>query len=264
MADYKVTDTELTSIANAIRTKGGTQAQLEFPTGFVSAVQAIPTGGGGVIQPLSVSQNGTYTPPSGVDGYAPVTVSVPGGSGNVIQGTTAPTSDIGENGNYYYEGAYTNSERGYTSDFPSSTSQTKAGWEFTPNGDITLIGLSGVLRNSGTGSLILADVTGNIIKQIDNVSFTANVETEALFDTPLQLISGNNYIVQIWGSGLSYRQSNKTFNPKITYVQGRYGNLPGNTESGSVYSANILIGYEIVFIAEHQYHKENGMWRQLA
>ena len=47
MADYKVTDTELTSIANAIRTKGGTQAQLEFPTGFVSAVQAIPTGGGG-------------------------------------------------------------------------------------------------------------------------------------------------------------------------------------------------------------------------
>ena len=29
MADYKVTDTELTSIANAIRTKGGTQASLE-------------------------------------------------------------------------------------------------------------------------------------------------------------------------------------------------------------------------------------------
>ena len=48
MADYKVTDTELTSIANAIRAKGGTQAQLEFPAGFVSAVQAIPTGGGGI------------------------------------------------------------------------------------------------------------------------------------------------------------------------------------------------------------------------
>ncbi len=39
--DYKVTDAELTSVANAIRTKGGTQAQLEFPTGFVSAVGAI-------------------------------------------------------------------------------------------------------------------------------------------------------------------------------------------------------------------------------
>lgn len=54
MADYKVTDTELTSIANAIRTKGGTQAQLEFPTGFVSAVQAIPTGGGSDVKGFEV------------------------------------------------------------------------------------------------------------------------------------------------------------------------------------------------------------------
>ena len=49
MADYKVTDTELTSIANAIRTKGGTQSQLVFPAGFVSAINAIPSGGGGSI-----------------------------------------------------------------------------------------------------------------------------------------------------------------------------------------------------------------------
>lgn len=81
MADYKVTDTELTRIANAIRTKGGTQAQLEFPTEFVSAIQAIPTGG--VIQSLSVTQNGTYNPPSGVDGYSPVVVNVSGGGGGV-------------------------------------------------------------------------------------------------------------------------------------------------------------------------------------
>jgi hypothetical protein len=56
VADYKVTDIELTSIANAIRTKGGTQAQLEFPTGFVSAVQAIPTGGGGGDVPSGYSR----------------------------------------------------------------------------------------------------------------------------------------------------------------------------------------------------------------
>lgn len=46
MADYLTTDTELTSVANAIRTKGGTSAQLVYPTGFVSAINAIPTGGG--------------------------------------------------------------------------------------------------------------------------------------------------------------------------------------------------------------------------
>lgn len=44
MADYLVTDTELTSVANAIRTKGGTSAQLTFPQGFIDAVGAIPTG----------------------------------------------------------------------------------------------------------------------------------------------------------------------------------------------------------------------------
>lgn len=47
MTDYLTTDTELTSVANAIRTKGGTSEQLVYPTGFVSAIEAIPTGGGG-------------------------------------------------------------------------------------------------------------------------------------------------------------------------------------------------------------------------
>lgn len=36
-------------------------------------------GSSAVVQPLNVIQNGTYNPPSGVDGYAPVTVNVSGG-----------------------------------------------------------------------------------------------------------------------------------------------------------------------------------------
>ena len=47
MTDYITTDTELTSIANAIRIKGSTSASLTFPNGFVSAIQNIPGGGGG-------------------------------------------------------------------------------------------------------------------------------------------------------------------------------------------------------------------------
>lgn len=45
MADYLTTDTELTSVANAIRTKGGTSESMTYPAGFVSAIEAIPTGG---------------------------------------------------------------------------------------------------------------------------------------------------------------------------------------------------------------------------
>lgn len=49
LVDSTQLDADLTSVANAIRTKGGTSTQLAFPAGFVSAVEAIPTGGGGDI-----------------------------------------------------------------------------------------------------------------------------------------------------------------------------------------------------------------------
>ena len=45
--NYFTTDTDLTAVANAIRQKGGTTASLTYPNGFVSAISAIPTGGGG-------------------------------------------------------------------------------------------------------------------------------------------------------------------------------------------------------------------------
>lgn len=46
MANYMVTDTDLTAVANAIRTKGGTSTSLSFPSGFVNAIGNISGGGG--------------------------------------------------------------------------------------------------------------------------------------------------------------------------------------------------------------------------
>ena len=43
----KVNDNSLASVADAIRSKGGTSDTLVFPDGFVSAISAIQTGGGG-------------------------------------------------------------------------------------------------------------------------------------------------------------------------------------------------------------------------
>lgn len=45
LVDSTQLDADLTSVANAIRTKGGTSAQLAFPADFVSAIAAIPSGG---------------------------------------------------------------------------------------------------------------------------------------------------------------------------------------------------------------------------
>lgn len=43
LVDSAQLDADLTSVANAIRAKGGTSAQLAFPNGFISAVEAIET-----------------------------------------------------------------------------------------------------------------------------------------------------------------------------------------------------------------------------
>lgn len=47
LVDSTQLNTDLTSIANAIRTKGGTSGLLAFPAEFISAIEAI-SGGGGV------------------------------------------------------------------------------------------------------------------------------------------------------------------------------------------------------------------------
>ena len=49
----------------------------------IAVAKKLAGGGGGsaVIESLSVTENGTYTAPSGVDGYSPVTVNVSGGGG---------------------------------------------------------------------------------------------------------------------------------------------------------------------------------------
>lgn len=44
MAEYLTNTADLTAVADAIRAKGGTSAQLIYPSGFVSAIQAIQTG----------------------------------------------------------------------------------------------------------------------------------------------------------------------------------------------------------------------------
>lgn len=61
LVDSTQLDADLTSVADAIRTKGGTSTSLAFPAGFVSAVEAIPTGGGG-----TGYATGTFTPASRV------------------------------------------------------------------------------------------------------------------------------------------------------------------------------------------------------
>ena len=60
MAYRKVDDTSLASVADAIRSKGGTSDALVFPDGFVSAISAIQTGGGGGTAPSAKWNDVTF------------------------------------------------------------------------------------------------------------------------------------------------------------------------------------------------------------
>lgn len=94
MPNYEVPEASLSSIANAIRTKGGTSSPLIFPDGFISAIQNIPQSGNPTLIDKSITSNGTYNASSDhADGYLSVTVAVPT---RIIIGTFTPdSSEIG-------------------------------------------------------------------------------------------------------------------------------------------------------------------------
>ena len=77
MAIKTVQDSSLTAVANAIRQKGGTSAPLEFPTEFVSAIQAIPSSQPTGTKSISITQNGTTTENVADYANAEITTNVP-------------------------------------------------------------------------------------------------------------------------------------------------------------------------------------------
>ena len=98
MAAYITNTAELTSIANAIRTKTGTNNSLVFPTGFVTAIQNISSGATlqakTGINPTTSSQ--TISPDNGYDGLSSVQINaMPSGSAKgptTVSGSSATVS----------------------------------------------------------------------------------------------------------------------------------------------------------------------------
>lgn len=66
LVDSTQLDSNLASVANAIRTKGGTSADLAFPAGFVSAIEDIPTGGSDTLTQLLKNQLVSYDVPTNI------------------------------------------------------------------------------------------------------------------------------------------------------------------------------------------------------
>ena len=69
MTDYLTNSTDLGAVADAIRAKGGTSAQLVYPSGFVTAIQNIPSGGSITVATATASSTQRNITFAGVSEY---------------------------------------------------------------------------------------------------------------------------------------------------------------------------------------------------
>lgn len=114
----------------------------------------IYTLGGGkepVIEPLTVTRNGDYRPPTGTDGYAPVTVDIPSDckpeQEKTLRVTDNGTFSIKPDGGKVLSGATVNV------DVPKQKSEQTKEVSITANGDTTITPDSGKVLASVTVSV---------------------------------------------------------------------------------------------------------------
>ena len=118
---------------------------IELRAATTGSYVKIYTVGGAVIQPLSITQNGTYTAPSGVDGYSPITASVPNSypasdEGKVVSnGALVSQTSATYTTNNTYDTTLINSVTVSVSGSPSATSHTIY-FEFSDNTNTTITG----------------------------------------------------------------------------------------------------------------------------
>ena len=71
---YLIEEATLTGIADAVREKKGTTDLIQV-SNLATEISNIQ--GGGTVEELTITSNGTYNPPTGIDGFAPIVVNVP-------------------------------------------------------------------------------------------------------------------------------------------------------------------------------------------
>lgn len=185
MSNYLVSDTDMTSVANAIRTKGGTSAQLAFPAEFVSAIGDIPTGGTATFELI-----GTYV------------------FQNVAEYTNTSTSEEMDTDISVLNTDYAWGYVVITCDTPITTSNewgmTVAFWgRYTSNGCISRAS-SAMQKGSATLSYaaMVSNSTGSDIYGVgilNNKSGGLITITRKCHSSACPKIRGGNYTVKVYG-----------------------------------------------------------------
>lgn len=211
VVDSASLDSKLTQVADAIRTKGNTSADLQFPSGFISAIQAIQTGTELQII-VSVTSGATVTATKGSKVV----------SGTAINGTC--TLVVPEAGTWSVKATL----NGQTSDTKSVT--------FTDNYALSLSFVSAVLNDNDWSKIKSVSDAGqgaNYWSVGDRKAVTLNGTVGALTlsnFTTYAFILGFNHNASLEGANRIHFQLGKTAlsgGTDVALCDSYYGNMGG-------------------------------------
>lgn len=210
VVDSASLDSKLTQVADAIRTKGNTSSDLQFPSGFISAIQAIQTGTELKIV-VSVTSGATVTATKG-------SLSV---SGTSVNGTCTLT--VPEAGTWSVKATH----NGKTSDTKSVT--------FTDSYTLSFSFVSAVLNDNDWETI--KEVSDNddganywSIGDCKAVTVNGTVGTQAVNGTYYAYIIGFNHNSSKEGNGITFGTFKTALSggTDICLVDGYYGNYSTN------------------------------------
>jgi hypothetical protein len=288
--DYRVTDTELTTVADAIRAKAESEDALMWPNGFASKVASI-TGissedEGKVVQngalvaqtSRSITENGTYD--TTTNDEVAINVSASGGP---IMGTDEPDPSIGSDGDYYYKMVTAGDDAFTVGNSSYATKAKTCGATLMPLDDVSIIGVD-ILAKAPSGNTKFAlawvrvlDASGNVLFAEDVAPVTDGQYTKVYFDSPIQLEAGKEYKFLFSDAGETSRQD-PFLSVAVGNTYGRfqlrmslYDNLKfKNLNAVSGYNSSsmgpiipVLYDGNNPQVVQKQYRKSSGSWVQI-
>jgi len=212
---------------------------------------------------LSVTENGTYTAPTGVFGYSPVSVDT-----GIYVGTNNPSASLGKNGDYYYKRDTTFKAYDDAGLSASNSGQTWIGWDFTVSTDISITKMSALLSGSSDFKFCIG-TEAEVLYESDTIGGVSG-NNELTLSTPVQLTAGTYciYIVLNGTKGRYYNIDNVrlgTIGKGLTVLNGRYGGgtyRPATSDNTAVYAVDFeYTTAEALVVGE--YYKKSGAWVQL-
>ena len=241
---------------------------LAINNGKIEARSVQWGGGEAVVQPLSVTQNGTYNPPSGVDGYSPVTVNVSGG-GTIDK--SKQNSSLG--GNCYIK-------EGKITGFSSATSIWQP--KDASNSDLIVdwsqpfkIHVNLTLNNTYSGSQALYGANASNVYfvlptcEIRTNSFwfgfTTNGSswTDEISITTIPVVANSNYEIDIVYDGTkitaTISDGTNSETDEITPLASLYNDSTKKIGFGGIARNSSLIARYVMFDPDDTYIESNGV-----